>query len=121
MKHLILKVAPILALCVATAHASTPSITAGRTLYREHCMSCHRADGRGGVRFSHSVSADLRAPGLERTYRHQDALIERAILLGRDQDDAMLNPPMPHWAGRLDRRQVRDVVAYLHTLRADRR
>ena len=121
MKHLTLKVAPILALCVATAHASTPSLTAGRTLYREHCMSCHRADGRGGVRFSHSVSADLRAPGLERTYRHQDKLIERAILMGRDQDDALLNPPMPHWTGRLDQRQVRDVVAYLHTLRAGRR
>ena len=39
MKHLILKMAPILALCVATAHASTPSLTAGRSLYREHCMS----------------------------------------------------------------------------------
>ncbi len=115
------KFAPIAALCIATAQALPAPAANGLRLYREHCMACHRADGRGGMHFGRVVSADLRAPGLERTYRHDDALIERAILHGRDEDGEPLDAPMPHWAGRLDVRQVRDIVAYLHTLRAGRR
>ena len=122
LTRFIWKCAPIVTLLIATAQAApAPAVAYGRALYRAHCMACHLADGRGGVRFSRAVSADLRAPGLERTYRHNDALIERAILHGRDQHDAALHAPMPHWAGRLRRGQVRDIVAYLHTLRDARR
>lgn len=118
--HKILSVAALCgALFGATAHAALTPMEAGRALYRTHCMACHRVDGSGGVRFAHAVSADLRAPALERTYRHQDALIERAILHGRDEDGSSLHAPMPRWAGRLSIGQVRQIVAYLHTLRVD--
>ena len=80
---------------------------------------CHKADGAGGVHFGRGVvSADLRAPGLEKTYRGEDKLIVRAILQARDESDQPLDAPMPHWAGTLTKAQAYDIVAYLRTLGA---
>ena len=121
LTRFIWKCAPIVTLLIATAQAApAPAVAYGRALYRAHCMTCHLADGRGGVRFSRVVSADLRAPGLERTYRGEDALIVRAILHGIDQHGKPLHAPMPHWAGTLSVAQADEVVAYLHTLKAAR-
>ena len=98
--------------------ATTNEVAAGRALFKADCVMCHRADGSGGVHFGHGVaSADLRAPGLERTYGGEDALIVRAILHGIDQHGKPLHAPMPHWAGTLSVAQADAVVAYLHTLK----
>ena len=101
------------------AHAAAPGgVAAGRALFDADCVMCHHADGSGGVHFGHGVvSADLRAPGLEQTYRGDDALIVRAIRHGLDQNGRPLHAPMPHWAGTLSVAQADDVVAYLHTLK----
>ena len=108
------------AVALHAAHAAPQApVAAGKALFNADCVMCHRADGSGGVHFGHGVvSADLRAPGLEQTYHHEDSLIMRAILHGRDESDQPLHAPMPHWAATLSRTQARDVVAYLHTLRA---
>jgi len=96
-------------------------VTAGRSLFDADCVMCHHADGSGGVHFGHGVvSADLRAPGLERTYRGDDTLIARAILHGVDQNGKPLHAPMPRWAGTLTLAQADAVVAYLHTLKQSR-
>ncbi len=106
------------ALHVARA-APEPAVAAGKRLFDADCVMCHRADGSGGVHFGHGVvSADLRAPRLERTYHHENRLIVRAILDGRDQSDRPLHAPMPHWGGTLTVAQARDIVAFLHTLKA---
>ena len=105
------------ALHVARA-APQPMASAGKRLFDADCVMCHHADGSGGVHFGHGVvSADLRAPGLEHTYRGDDALIVRAIRHGLDQNGRPLHAPMPHWAGTLSVAQADDVVAYLHTLK----
>lgn len=93
-----------------------PALMAGKTLFDEHCASCHQADGRGGTRFGHVVAANLRAPHLEAVYHHSDALIIRAILQGKDEDGERLQAPMPRWAGRLSHAQAVAIVDYLHTL-----
>lgn len=91
----------------------------GAKLYAENCSSCHLASGAGGVKFaSGSVSADLRAPGLEKTYRHSNKLLLRAILAAHDEDNERLDQPMPAWKGRLTTAQAQDIIAYLHTLRS---
>lgn len=100
------------------AAAANGAIARGRTLYSTDCAICHQASGAGGIRFGHAVSADLRAPGLETTYRHDDKLIVRAILMARNESDRPLDMPMPAWRGRLSAAQAKDIVAYLHTLRA---
>ncbi len=90
---------------------------AGAKLFAANCASCHLASGAGGVKFaSGSVSADLRAPGLEKTYRHSNKLLLRAILTAHDEDNERLDQPMPAWKGRITTAQAQDIIAYLHTL-----
>lgn len=98
------------------AAQSAPDAGTGKTLYDANCASCHLESGMGGVKFGSVASADLRAPGLEQTYKNNDQLILRAILQAKDQDDTPLNPPMPAWSGRLTTAQAEDIIAYLHQL-----
>jgi mono/diheme cytochrome c family protein len=100
----------------AVAQDVQPPVAAGAALFASDCASCHRADGSGGMKFGSAVSADLRAPGLETTYRGSDKLILRAILYAKDQDGERLDHPMPAWKGRLSVAQAREIIAYLHTL-----
>lgn len=99
----------------ALAQATQP-VAAGGQLFASDCASCHRADGSGGMKLGSAVSADLRAPGLEKTYRGSDKLILRAILYAKDQDGERLDHPMPAWKGRLSVAQAKEIIAYLHTL-----
>jgi mono/diheme cytochrome c family protein len=98
--------------------AATNPVLAGKLLFNANCAACHQKSGAGGVHFGNSVSADLRAPGLEAIYRGSDALILRAILQAKDETGAPLNSPMPAWAGRLSTQQAAAIIAYLHTLKA---
>jgi mono/diheme cytochrome c family protein len=102
----------------ALAGGHAQNIAEGKRLYMQDCASCHRASGAGGVHFGHAVSADLQAPGLEKTYHHNDKLIRRAILQAKDQNGERLDQPMPAWHGRLSTAQAKSIVAYLHTLHA---
>lgn len=88
----------------------------GKTLYAADCSSCHLASGAGGMHFGSAVSEDLRAPGLETTYKHNDTLLARAILKGIDETGEPLDAPMPAWQSRLTAPQVQDIIAYLKTL-----
>ncbi|WP_298282310.1 cytochrome c [Acidocella sp.] len=102
---------------VTPAFAQTSDVKVGHELYAEHCSGCHLASGAGGVHFSHAVSSDLRAPGLEDTYHNKSALLVRAILYARDEDGDRLDSPMPAWKGVLSEKQALDIIAYLQTLR----
>lgn len=101
---------------LALAQDVQPPAKAGAALFASDCASCHRADGSGGMKFGSAVSADLRAPGLEKTYRGSDKLILRAILYAKDQDGERLDHPMPAWKGKLSVAQAKEIIAYLHTL-----
>ncbi len=105
----------------APALAQAPDaaqLAAGQALFDQNCSVCHLSTGAGGVHLGSAVSADLRAPGLEQTYKQSDDLLRRAILHARDQDDEPLDMPMPAWAGRLTTAQVDDIIAYLKTLKS---
>jgi mono/diheme cytochrome c family protein len=94
--------------------AAAPPET-GVQLFAGKCASCHNADGSGGMSFGSVKSADLRAPGLEQTYK-TDALLLRAILDGKDETGQPLHAPMPVWRGQLSTASAQAIVAYLHTL-----
>ncbi len=104
-------------MALPSAVASNANLQQGQILYNEHCSGCHLRDGAGGIKMDHSVSADLRAPGLEETYRQSTVLLSRAILQARDEDGERLDQPMPAWQGRLSQQQVLDIIAYLKTLK----
>ncbi len=96
--------------------AGSAEVATGAKLYAANCASCHRADGSGGVKFGSAVSADLRAPGLETTYKSSDKLLLRAILEAKDEDGDRLDQPMPAWQGRLSTADAQAIIAYLKTL-----
>ncbi|SAL01474.1 cytochrome c, class I [Caballeronia arationis] len=88
----------------------------GAHLFENHCAVCHKSDGSGGIKSGTLISPDLRAPALEQTYHKSDALLRRAILDGKNEEGAPLDPVMPHWRGRLSRREVDSIIAFLKAL-----
>ncbi|MDE8348469.1 MAG: c-type cytochrome [Acidocella sp.] len=92
------------------------NVASGAALYASNCASCHMANGAGGKKFGSAISANLRAPGLEKTYHNSDALILRAIMNDRDEDGETLDKPMLAWKGILTNAQGKDIIAYLRTL-----
>ena len=100
----------------ATAAGASETKPAGQELYETNCVACHLPSGAGGLNIGSATSADLRAPDLENTYNNSDALISRAILTGKDQDNQDLDPVMPRFQGRLTQDQVTQIIAYLKTL-----
>lgn len=98
------------------ADKNQTAIATGRTLFSINCAICHKASGAGGVHFGSAVSANLQSPHLEKLYSNSDALIARAILEAKDQNDQPLDHPMPAWQGRLSRIQAQDIIDYLRTL-----
>jgi ABC-type branched-subunit amino acid transport system substrate-binding protein len=88
------------------------------------CGSCHGPEGRGvpegtiepaDVRWS-ALSNVLFSPDGRgrRRPRYDDALLARAVRLGRDSGDQPLSPIMPRY--RIDPRDFADLAAYLHRL-----
>lgn len=88
----------------------------GQQLYGQYCAACHGPDARGGAKLGDATSADLRWQTLGPTYHNDTALVQRAILQGRDQDGQGLDDVMPRWQGKLTTAQVQDLIAYLQTL-----
>jgi ABC-type branched-subunit amino acid transport system substrate-binding protein len=91
------------------------------------CGSCHGAEGRGvpegtiePADIRGSTLANILVPkspataGARRRPRYDDALLARAIVEGRDSGDLPLSPIMPRY--RMDRRDLADLLAYLHRL-----
>lgn len=108
--------AAVALLMAGAAPAIAQSNAAGKALFLSHCAVCHHDNGSGGVKLGTTVSADLRSPGLEDTYHHDDALILRAILEGKDEDGQPLEAPMPHWKGSLTKAQAEEILSYIKTL-----
>ncbi len=90
-------------------------IVALRAPLRPSCAACHRADGRGGVKFPNgAVSADLRHAALVTKQKtpYNTRSIERAITGGIDNVGKPLDPVMPRW--KLSQRDLRDVARYVY-------
>ncbi|HEX9017164.1 MAG TPA: cytochrome c [Chloroflexota bacterium] len=99
----------------AMASGSAADATNGQTLYQANCASCHRADASGGVKVGSATSADIRWSAIGSTLK-TPALVERAILQGKDETGAALDPAMPRFQGTLTTAQAADITAYLQTL-----
>ena len=92
---------------------------AGAALYvRYGCINCHGPNGLGGV--PNPLSPDRTIPVLSgQAFRHQfntDAKIAAVIRSGSVIGRAPI-VSMPHWGGILSATQIRQLIAYLKTLK----
>lgn len=96
-------------------------IVFGRGVYRQHCASCHGANGEGAPAWRRrDAQGELLAPphGPEgHTWRHSDAMLYRMVMHGwRDPFNRTERLTMPAFAGTLTPKEVRSVIVYLKTL-----
>jgi mono/diheme cytochrome c family protein len=79
----------------------------GRKVYNIYCVSCHPAYSSSGNK----------GPGLKGLYKKEylpsgltatDEHVGQSIAQGRNM--------MPPFGGQLDRQEIQDLIAYLHTL-----
>ena len=87
-----------------------PNPETGERLYKQNCINCHGASGRGDGAAADKLSpkpADLTS---DKTQAKQDTELLETIKFGRP------GTAMPGWMSELDERDQRDVLAYLRTL-----
>ncbi len=113
------RIAAVLLLCAAAVSCSEPKpksdaelgLTApqavGRHVYDAHCLACHSAYSRSGKN-GPSLKGIFRKPYFPSGTPANDERTKDIILLGR--------PMMPAFRNQLTEDQVRDLLAYLHTL-----
>ena len=79
----------------------------GRRIYNTHCLICHpgySTHGNKGPGLKNVYKKEYLPSGLTATDEH----VVQSIVQGRNM--------MPRFGDQLDRRQLDDLVAYLHTL-----
>lgn len=87
-----------------------PNPEAGERLYKQNCINCHGASGRGDGAAADKLEpkpADLTS---DKTQAKQDTELIETIKFGRP------GSAMPGWMSELDERDMRDVMAYIRTL-----
>jgi mono/diheme cytochrome c family protein len=87
-----------------------PNPEAGERAYRQNCVNCHGASGRGDGAAADKLDprpADLTS---DKTQAKRDTELLETIKFGRP------GTAMPGWMSELDERDQRDVLAYLRTL-----
>ncbi len=79
------------------------------------CASCHKADGSGGMHLpGGATSADLRHKALGGgSHPYTQALLERAISTGIDNEGKPLDKVMPRWT--MSKTDLHDVAYYVLT------
>lgn len=83
----------------------------GKELYRQYCVACHSADGRGEFNW---MNREHGAPALDSSghaWHHEDAQLLSMIL-----DKPAPDSRMPAWRGVLTQDDAIDLLAYIKTL-----
>jgi LPXTG-motif cell wall-anchored protein len=106
----------LVALVLPLTSAFAADATNGQTLFQPNCASCHAANAAGGIKVGGVTAPDIRWSAIGSTFNNDPALVSRAILNGKDEENKDLNVAMPRFAGQLSQSQADDIVAYLKTL-----
>ena len=102
--------------------ASDPDMVAlGRDVYRQHCASCHGAQGEGQPDWQvPNAAGELPAPPHDstgHTWKHSDAMLYHIVLQGwRDPFNRTERLTMPPFQSVLSPGEIRAVISYLRTL-----
>jgi mono/diheme cytochrome c family protein len=84
--------------------------TAGKPLYTQKCVACHKADGSGGVKLTGNPTPSWK--DAKRMAKVTDAQLRECIVNGVPKSG------MVAWGktGQLKPQQIEDVIAYIRTL-----
>lgn len=102
----------------ALASSSAADATNGQALFQQKCASCHGTDASGGKKVGSATAPDIRWSAIGGDFKTAD-LVQRAILQGKDETGANLDPAMPRFGSLnppLSDSDAADIVAYLQTL-----
>jgi mono/diheme cytochrome c family protein len=94
------------------ASAPGPSARTGAAVFKKYCVLCHgdKADGKGAAAHLHDPRpADLRRSAYPDSYK-ETIIRDGGKALGRSAG-------MPPWGKELSDAQIKNVVAYLRTLK----
>lgn len=86
----------VIAVCSSSAVAQDAAAT-----YKAKCAMCHGADGKGGK----MGTRDFASPEVK---AETDARLEELVAKGKGK--------MPSYAGKLKDTEIKDLVAYIHSL-----
>jgi len=89
----------------------------GKVLFLRYCSVCHGAEGKGDG--FNAFNLDPRPRDLSDS-KYMDAFTEERLYQTIDLGGRGMNksPSMPSWGGRLNRQEIRYVMAYVQSLYA---
>ena len=87
-----------------------PALVRGTKLYQQHCAICHGEKGKGDGLAAKSLTPPPRdfSKGV---FRYSKNEAERLAFVKKGK------PPMPAWGGTLSEAELKDVLAFIHTLK----
>lgn len=106
---------------IARAGDEAPSLDLGRTVYEQHCASCHGVNAEGAPNWQErDAHGELPAPPHNaegHTWRHSDAELYQMVNKGwRDPFNKTKRLTMPAFGEEMSPEQIRAVITYLKTL-----
>lgn len=104
-----------------TPLSDTDRISSGRTIYQQHCASCHGANAEGAPNWQErDAQGELPAPPHNaegHTWRHSNVDLYKMVSKGwRDPFNKSKRLTMPAFGEALAPEQIRAVIDYLKTL-----
>jgi mono/diheme cytochrome c family protein len=107
MKNLIVAVIICFALSPVLLVAGSGDATAGKATYKQHCVSCHGADGAGNASVAKMMKVTIPDLGSKDVQALSDADLQKVIADGKGK--------MPASKGLADA-DLHNLVAYIRTL-----
>jgi mono/diheme cytochrome c family protein len=102
-------------LVAATWLAGAPALADGKADYAKQCVSCHGADGKGKTKMGEKLTIkDLTDPAVQKEFTDEQAIHDISEGLKDAKTGKIRMPPKKD---KLTPEQIKEVVAYVRTLK----
>lgn len=88
---------------------------AGKKIFKDKCIACHKADGSGGVKVTGNPTPDFRDPKRMNDPKYDDDYLRECITNGRPKSG------MVAWSKQgVKPAQIENLIAYIRTFSAEK-